>query len=122
MKLFKKNTTQNTDLPLTNTNNGPPNLNDINLPTTAEGELGNPTFTTSDNININENDTMFNRNKAGVSSQGLVGGPQRGGGHFQPFHVFRHPFFLGTFVVAVVAWFTAFIGQCVTEGELSESM
>jgi hypothetical protein len=130
MKLFKNNSTKNTQLPITNPNNGPPNLNDINLPSTVEGELTNQTFPSpninnnnNNNINnVDERDIMFNRNKADTSSQGLVGGPRVGKGHshFQPSHIYRHPFFLGTFVMGVVSWMTAFIGQCVTEGELSE--
>ncbi len=65
---------------------------------------------------------MMRRNKGGAASGGIGGGGGMSASRarFQPFHIVRHPFFLATSVIAWVAWFTAFIGQCVSEGQLSE--
>ncbi|WVQ83498.1 hypothetical protein IAT38_005639 [Cryptococcus sp. DSM 104549] len=43
------------------------------------------------------------------------------GGGFDPGFVFRHPLFLVTFIVSVIAWIIAFAGQCASEAKYSPS-
>jgi hypothetical protein len=115
VSLFNRNKSSNVT-PLPNAANNPSDFQATTSNTT------NATLTNAHNNQANQDHTGRTSKMMFQRGGGTAGGRGSNGRHFQPSHVFRHPFFLITYIVAWPAWLTAFIGQCVAEGQLSEWM